>query len=137
MGFVPAAEAHDLVVRTELSGRAVIVQGDYAGESPVRDAEVRVFESNTEISPTLVGRTDRNGVFSFVPDVAGEWVVIVDDGYGHYAESRITIDEDGAATSNGSGRLSTWLQMLVGVSVIFGITGLWHWRKAASGRPGR
>ena len=39
------------------------------------------------------GRTDANGVFAFVPDTAGEWGFIVDDGMGHRKESTFLIPE--------------------------------------------
>lgn len=42
-------------------------------------------------------RTDRRGRAAFLPDAAGEWRVVVDDGTGHRTELTVTVDSEGAA----------------------------------------
>lgn len=42
-------------------------------------------------------RTDRRGRAAFLPDAAGEWRVVVDDGTGHRTELTIAVDSEGTA----------------------------------------
>ena len=52
-------------------------------------------------------RTDLRGVASFVPDVAGTWRVIADDGMGHRAELEIEVTDTGVFLPSGKRR--AWL----------------------------
>ncbi|MBW2095226.1 MAG: hypothetical protein JRI80_10080 [Deltaproteobacteria bacterium] len=79
------------------------------------------------------GRTDRNGRFCFFPDGNGDWEVIVDDGMGHRLELAVPIDpkslvmgekRTGPSTRNA---LSKPVKALMGVCIIFGISGCLLW----------
>ena len=90
------------------------------------------------------GRTDRNGRFCFFPDKPGDWEVIVDDGMGHRLKLVVPIDPKnpamgekpiGPSTKN---TLSKLLKALMGLCVIFGISGclLW-WMSKKRDKKGR
>ena len=57
-------------------------------------AAVEVRSPGAGEEPWQKGETDRNGHFSFMPDMAGEWILIVDDGMGHREESRFILPSD-------------------------------------------
>jgi nickel transport protein len=82
------------------------------------------------------GRTDRNGRFCFFPDVSGNWKVVVDDEMGHRLEVTVPVDEAMALQANAeSGNLkpaslTRWEKAVMGVSIIFGISGILFWLKA-------
>ena len=82
------------------------------------------------------GRTDRNGRFCFFPDVSGNWKVVVDDEMGHRLEANVPVDEGMALRSthetvnSGPGFLSIYQKAVIGVSIIFGVSGILFWFKA-------
>ena len=96
LGFASAAQAHGLLAEVRASTPAVVVACAYTDGDPV-DAEVLVY------SPAEPGRifqrlhTDIRGIASFVPDTAGTWRVVADDGMGHRTELELAV-EAGAVT---------------------------------------
>lgn len=86
-----AAQAHSLGVGVEIAEQTVIVRTRYA-DGAFPDADVLVYSPGAPgDQPFQSGKTDRGGVFSFVPDAAGSWRVIVDDGMGHYKEVEVAV----------------------------------------------
>ena len=83
------------------------------------------------------GRTDRNGRFCFFPDVSGDWNVVVDDEMGHRLEVTVTVDEAMALQANrengnaGRGFLTRCEKAVMGISIIFGISGILFWWKGS------
>jgi nickel transport protein len=81
------------------------------------------------------GRTDRNGRFCFFPDVSGNWKVVVDDEMGHRLKVTVPVDEAMALQANPEngnlkpGSLARWEKAVMGVSIIFGISGILFWLK--------
>jgi len=81
------------------------------------------------------GRTDRNGRFCFFPDVSGDWNVVVDDEMGHRLKVTVPVDEAMALQSNrenknaGRGFFTRCEKAVMGVSIIFGISGILFWWK--------
>jgi hypothetical protein len=98
LGVAAIAQAHGMVAEVQASTGAVVVACAYSNGDPV-DAEVLVY------SPTEAGRifqklrTDIRGFASFVPDAAGTWTVVADDGIGHRAELELAV-EDGAVAAS-------------------------------------
>lgn len=85
-------QAHSLGVGVEIAEQTVIVRCRYA-DGVFPDADAWVYSPDEPDSPFQSGRTDRDGVFSFVPNAAGAWRVIVDDGMGHHKEIEVTVDD--------------------------------------------
>src|SRR5690606_12976542 len=94
---------------------------------PATDSDVAVFGPQYTQSPYQTGVTDPRGIFAFVPPEPGDWRIIIDDGYGHRAEQTIPVDWTGdISQAAGPGR-STVDKAILGVSVIFGFTGVLLW----------
>jgi nickel transport protein len=121
------ASAHDLALRVEQSEPTVIVYAAYGGSEPVTDADVSIFSPANPDSPFQTGLTDIRGIFAFVPSDAGEWRVVLDDGYGHRAERMIAVDWQAATDRPATGERSTFDKAVLGLSLIFGWTGVLLW----------
>jgi nickel transport protein len=124
------AAAHDLEASVTLSAPAVIVRAVYGGSDPVPFAKVQVFApGNSEEYQT--GVTDRRGYFSFVPEGGGAWKVVVDDEEGHRREVVVEVPRElpqgAVAAGGGSSRVE---RALLGLAMIFGLTGFWYGYKA-------
>nr|MCU0228623.1 hypothetical protein [Bryobacterales bacterium] len=89
------------------------------------------------------GRTDREGRFVFRPHVAGVWKISIDDEMGHRATTEVSVPEQESgqqtplADSTDGGPRSTSDKLLVGLSLLFGVTGmLMAWVTRRSARQG-
>ena len=92
--WTTALWAHAIELRVQQALPAVVVYTTYTGSVPVIYATVLVYAPSSQEAEYQNGRTDANGVFSFVPDREGEWRFLVDDGMGHREEIPITVSAD-------------------------------------------
>jgi nickel transport protein len=103
----------------------------YSTGEPMSFAKIKIFppstaERNVE---SLVSITDRNGMFSFIPDEEGEWRADIEDGMGH--KGNITVNT-GTPTSNveavpvtSKGKLSLPVSIIFGLSLMINLFALW------------
>ncbi len=91
--LIAAAPPHGLDVEMKWEMPTIVATCTYSGGQPVSGAEVKIFSPADSEKEFQAGRTDANGVFAFVPDTAGEWGFIVDDGMGHRKESTFLLPE--------------------------------------------
>ena len=120
--FAGTLQAHSLI-HTAQPGSAVIVELRYADGSPFSYESTEVYRP-AESVPFLVGRTDANGRLAFVPDRSGDWRVRAFSEDGHGGDFTIAATPDGESSVPSTG-LSTIAALAVGLSVIFGIFGIW------------
>ena len=73
------------------------VQCLYSNDEPA-DVEVQVYSPDAADEAFQTLRTDPSGLASFVPNRAGTWLLVVDDGLGHRVVHEIPVDVDGAPT---------------------------------------
>lgn len=77
------------------------------------------------------GATDAKGRFFFSPDRPGTWKVLANDGMGHGVAAEVKVDAglniETAAAKAGWSRLT---QLLVGLGLILGFTGIWFFLAA-------
>lgn len=124
--------AHDVQTAVELSPPAVVVRSTYSGTEPMSYAAVLVFSPSNSKIEYQNGRSDAAGMFAFVPDRAGEWRFVIDDGMGHREEKIIDITEEflkGSSSAGASDGLPVYWKILIGVSLILGCTGILFWTK--------
>ena len=86
----------------EPSSRAVVVRCLYSSGEPA-DAEVLVYSPTEPARIYQRLRTDLRGRASFVPDAAGLWRVVADDGLGHRTDVDVSVDAAGAAAGGRAG----------------------------------
>lgn len=132
--LVGSAWAHDIEAVVRLAAPAVIVKVAYAGSEPVAFAKVQVFAPGGGKAEFQTGMTDKHGNFSFVPDGAGDWRVVVDDEEGHRREVAVTVPEPfSAGVEVVPGQVSRFERALVGIALILGATGVWYGLKVRKG----
>lgn len=129
--LVSGLSAHELIVEAEYQGRVALVDVRYYDKAPAKDSDVTVWAPDGGDDSFVAGRTDRNGAFAFVPDQPGTWRIVADDGRGHREALDLTVTGLGASPESGPPvRRGPFERALTGVSVIFGLTGLWMWRRS-------
>lgn len=131
--FAALLAAHGTELHLESLPNAVAAHFTYDEDAPARNAKVSVYSPADAANPYQTGQTDQRGFFAFVPDRAGVWRVVADDGEGHREEATVTVDEKGvvqmAADSHGHDHAAPGgaLSLMTGLSIVFGITGLALW----------
>ncbi len=124
--------AHGVKGRVDAGG--VVVSAEYDSGEPMSYARVKILAPAAKLT-FQSGRADRNGRFCFFPDMPGEWKVVVDDEMGHRLEVPVTVNEanelktDQQAGRSADSSLSKYERALMGISIIFGFSGLFFWRR--------
>jgi nickel transport protein len=127
--------AHGVTSKIDTGG--IVVSAMYDTGEPMDYARVTVSAPGANLK-FQSGRTDRNGKFCFCPDVSGDWKVVVDDEMGHRLEVNVPVDEVMALRANpengssGPSFLTRCEKTVMGVSIIFGISGILFWWKGRS-----
>ncbi|MBU1054210.1 MAG: hypothetical protein KKC46_10315 [Proteobacteria bacterium] len=116
-----------------------LVTAEYDDGEPMSYAAVEIRSADSDIA-FQTGRCDRNGHFMFFPDKQGQWDIVVTDGMGHRIAliSDISIDannDDKPKTSETKSQAASYgitraEKIVMGLSIIFGIFGLWYGWKA-------
>ena len=118
--------------------KAIALEFAYSTGEAMSYREARVYSPSDEKFAAQSGRTDEHGRFAFVPDVKGEWRVIVRDEEGHQCEAKINITDEflsGSETRTPSDGIYSgtelFMRALLGVSIIFNIALVIRRRKNA------
>ncbi len=96
----------------------------YDDGSPLAYVDVTVFSPEDKETEFQSGLADKNGVFTFRPDQDGTWTIIFDDGLGHGTKQEINITAAQVVPEEGEHVTPRWQKIVVGLSLIFGMTGL-------------
>jgi len=121
-------------VRGTVERGGIAVKASYDPGEAMSYAKVKILAPGAK-NLFQSGRTDRNGRFSFVPDRAGPWKVLVDDEMGHRLEMTVSVDEDFDSGTAKDGKDPTgpsftrWQRPLMGLCLIFGLSGILFWWK--------
>jgi nickel transport protein len=125
--------AHGVTGKIDTGG--IVVSAMYDTGEAMDYAKVTISAPGADLK-FQSGRTDRNGRFCFFPDVSGEWKVVVDDEMGHRLEIKVRVDEAMALRENrkenaneGGVFLTRYQKALIGLSIIFGVSGILFWWK--------
>ena len=101
---------------------AVALEFMYSTGEMMSYREARVFSPNDDKFAVQTGRTDEKGRFAFIPDVPGEWKVIVRDEEGHQCTAVIPIAADvQEQPQTEASQPEILIRALLGVSVIMNI----------------
>jgi len=117
--FCMSILAHGVEIRVRSSSYGV--QFFYDDGSPMSHCDVEVFEKGKD-EVVYSGTTDPQGCFAMVPEHAGHWIMRINDGMGHGQVHEFEIGEEVpkvTATGFGKGQ-----KVLIGLSVLFGLTGI-------------
>jgi nickel transport protein len=134
IAFLPPSALYAHGVAGKVSAGGVVITAVYDTGEPMSYAKVKISAPGAEVI-FQSGRTDRNGRFCFFPDTPGDWKVVVDDEIGHRLEMTVPVSEplelksqqqDGGPMKSS---LSRYERALIGVCIIFGISGISFWWK--------
>ena len=112
------------------SMNSIALEFSYSTGEAMSYREARVFSPNDTQYAYQSGRTDESGRFSFIPNVKGEWHVIVRDEEGHQCEAKLDITDEfisgtETASSSPSNGIFTETELIMravlGVSIIMNI----------------
>lgn len=138
--------AHGVNIETSFECGVVVVRSSFSPTQLLVNASVTIYSPADRENAWQTGNTDKTGHFAFVPDVEGEWTVVVDDRKGHMnrtaiavmsdmtEEKEITEDKIVESAESSDIGLSNTYKIIIGLSLIFGITGIFYGFKA-SRRP--
>ena len=101
------------------------VEATYDDGSPMAFCDVSVFSPSDPVGEYQTGTTDPRGRFAFVPDTNGAWKVTVDDGMGHMVTAEIAVGLEGIKQGGSRNGVDRPMGAIVGVSLIFGLFGLY------------
>ncbi|MCS7231337.1 MAG: hypothetical protein RMJ67_04280 [Elusimicrobiota bacterium] len=96
----------------------------YENNQPVSYADVEIFSPDEKNIPYQTATTDKNGCFLFLPDKKGKWKIVLNDGLGHGLVKEIEIKEDFSFKEEKQKEFSLLQKIIVGISIIWGITGV-------------
>ena len=129
----PVIYAHG--VSGKINAGGIVVAAIYDSGEPMSYAKVKISAPGAKIT-FQSGRTDKNGRFCFFPDTPGEWEVVVDDEMGHRLVLNVPVDETlmfqdkQQRGEDGESPQSRYEKAIMGISIIFGICGIFFWWKS-------
>lgn len=142
MAFSGIIQAHGVNLETSFQGKTVVLMSSFSPSQPLADAVVTVYSPADADNIWQRGRTDKTGHFAFMPDSAGDWVFIVDDEKGHMKRIVIEVpadllsaeqpEEESGGTDEIAGVtvMNKLQKALIGLSLIFGLTGIFYGLRA-------
>jgi nickel transport protein len=105
------------------SGESIIIKVSFGENEPMSYAAVKIFSPENNKIEHQNGRTDKNGLFSFVPNKTGEWTVMVTDDTGHGLKEKIKVDKKLRIDEMKSNNLNVMQKLIAAVCAIWGIIG--------------
>jgi len=145
------ARAHGVHIELLIHPPSVTAKAYFSKNSPMAQSGISIFAPGSD-KPFQTGNTDSNGNFVFLPDQAGTWKVVADDGMGHKGTSQVEItesfftgDEQMTVTDthqheheqqsdmhedhhheHNHAEIPMAYKIIFGISLIFGITGFFY-----------
>jgi nickel transport protein len=95
----------------------------YSTGEPMMYATIKLYPPSKPDVEVLQSITDRKGLFCFVPDEEGEWIVEAADGMGHKGTIAVHAGETVAGNSAppDSGKTPLFIRIMLGLSLILNI----------------
>jgi nickel transport protein len=135
---VSGAEAHSVEYRVENKG--ISARFFFLPNEPASYSSYEIFGPGDTI-PHQKGRTDKNGVVSFLPDRSGKWVIKVvaeSEHGGHAATTEIQVSENLLMDSFSKPLVATYTKFFIIVGVllsVFGVSALLTARQRSRKQP--
>lgn len=124
--FNSMAWAHGVSYEMVETSPAVTFKSTFSNGNPIAYGEVLIYAPGNADVEYQNGRTDQNGVFSFLPDRSGTWKVEVDGGLGHKLIFNVDVAESDGNTLAGKTeekplQASNTIKAMLGISLIFNL----------------
>lgn len=141
--------AHGLEVDVTYKAPVVILKAIYDDHEAIAGAKTLIHPPDYAENIYQSGITDINGLFSFIPDAPGKWIVEIDDESGHKIKETVAVDasfftekttqsqEQKASADNTNelnaapGRLPVYIKLILGFLIIYALTITLYYKKRA------
>ncbi|MCS7213316.1 MAG: DUF4198 domain-containing protein [Candidatus Calescibacterium sp.] len=114
--------AHDIELNFVKEG-GMGIRAYYSDGTPLSSANVKIFSPSDDKKEFQICSTDKNGYFFFLPDEKGKWRIEISDSTGHGLVKHIEITEE-IRVLGANYSVPLWQRILIGLSIIFGLTGI-------------
>jgi len=131
------AKAHS--VEYALENRGISARFFFLPDYPASYSPYEIFGPGDKI-PCQKGRTDKNGVVSFLPDRPGRWsikLIVESDHGGHAAQVEVDVKEGLLMDSFSKPLVAAHTKLFLGAGVLLSVFGLWALWASRKGPPGR
>lgn len=135
--FVSGAEAHSIEYQVENKG--ISARFFFLPNDPSSYSAYEIFGPGDAV-PHQKGRTDKNGVVSFLPDRAGKWLIKViaeSEHGGHATQTEIHVSENLLMESFSKPLVAAYVKFFVGAGLLLSVFGIWALWTAGRRRPKR
>jgi nickel transport protein len=132
---VSGAEAHS--VEYQVENRGISARFFFLPNEPASYSSYEIFAPGVEI-PCQKGRTDRNGVASFLPDRPGKWTIKLtaeSEHGGHAAKVEIDVKEGLLMESFSKPLVATYTKLFIGAGLLLSMFGIWALWSSRRGKP--
>ena len=133
------SRGHSLSYQMEQKG--IAVRAFYTDKDPASYSQFEIYgPGDREDLPHQTGRTDKNGFLAFVPDRPGTWKVKVwgesPHGY-HGFTADVKVDKQLDLESFSKPLVATHTKLITGLSLIFGLFGIYAYLKSRKKQEGK
>jgi len=131
---VSGAEAHS--VEYQVENRGISARFFFLPNDPASYSGYEIFAPGDQI-PYQKGRSDKNGVVSFLPDRPGKWTIKLtaeSEHGGHAANVEIHIKEGLLMESFSKPLVATYTKLFIGAGLLLSMFGIWALWAARKGR---
>ncbi len=139
--FLGGGDSQGHSVNYHIEQKGIAVRAFYSAKEPASYSQYEIYgPGDKEDLPHQTGRTDKNGFLSFVPDRAGTWKIKLwgESGHGYHGfTAEVKVDKELNLESFSKPLLAVHTKLITGLSLIFGIFGvyaLWKSRKRQTQR---
>jgi nickel transport protein len=137
--FPGESRGHSLNYHVEQKG--IAVRAFYTDKDPASYSQYEIYgPGDREDIPHQTGRTDKNGFLAFVPDKAGTWKVKLwgESSHGYHGfTADVKVDKEFGLESFSKPLLATHTKFITGVSLIFGLFGIYAYLKSRKIQDGK
>ncbi len=127
--FLGAIDSHGHSINYQVLEKGIAVRAFYSEKDPSSYSSYEIWgPGDREDLPHQTGRTDKNGFLAFVPDRAGTWKIRLwgESSHGfHGFTTEVKVDKELNLESFSKPLLATHTKLITGLSLIFGIFGIY------------
>jgi len=132
--FLGETDSHAHSINYQVLEKGIAVRAFYSEKDPSSYSQYeRWGPVDREDLPHQTGRTDKNGFLAFVPDRAGTWKIRVwgESSHGYHGfTTEVKVDKELSLESFSKPLLATHTKLITGLSLIFGIFGIYAFLKS-------
>ena len=119
MVFAPAASAHRVHIQEQIT--QVQIKAWYGGGDPMAFADIEIYSNKSgEENLYMTGKTDKDGLYNFTPQLGASGYRVVVSATGHKGESEFNMAEG----QQEEAELPLYMQLLTGFGLLTGLAGI-------------